>query len=228
MYAHLDRVTFPDRLQMVRDEIGLRLKTFDELGQNPDLESGKAAGFFRRWWASLVDLFVHLLILCALFLVGYGAISLKSGFAPQEPNSVQAGFPQGPTPFQQFISGLVTGEKKAWTDMEQWAKLGGYASGFLVFKALLTIPAWRRSGSTPGMREAGIALRDTHDKKPTLQKCLLRFLVQYPLFIITGGVSALWILWDRKKLSLHDRLVGTRVVRVSRTWELPDEVRILE
>ena len=78
MYAHLDRVDFPERFEMIRDEIEIRLEALDQAGELPSNHTTRPAGFFRRWWAGLVDLFVHLLILSALFLLGYGVISLKS------------------------------------------------------------------------------------------------------------------------------------------------------
>jgi uncharacterized RDD family membrane protein YckC len=228
MCAHLDRIDFPQRLQMLRDEIELRLKALDQVGELPTHHTTKPAGFFRRWWAGLVDLFVHLLILSALFLLGYGVISLKSTFAPQDSETMGPQFRLGPSPFQKFATGIVGGEAEAWSNWEQWRKVGLYTLAFLTFKALVTIPAWRRSGTTPGMREAGIGLLNKEGGKISLGKGLSRFLLQYPLFFLTIGVSALWILWDRQKCSLHDRILGISVVRFSRSWELPNEVRTFE
>jgi uncharacterized RDD family membrane protein YckC len=228
MSAHLDRVDYPQRLQMLRDEMEIRLKALEQAGELPWHHTEKPAGFFRRWWAGLVDLFVQLLILSALFLLGYGVISIKSSFAPQDFETVRPQFQRGPSPFQKFATGIVKGEGEAWSNLEQWRKVGLYALAFLTFKALVTIPAWRKTGSTPGMREAGIGIQTKEGGKISLRKGLSRFLLQYALFFLTVGISVLWILWDHQKRSLHDRFLGISVVRVSRSWELSDEARAYE
>ena len=228
IYAHLDRADFPERLQMLKEEMEHRLQDLDEMGTLPSHFTEKPAGFFRRWWAGLVDLFVHLLILSALFLLGYCVVSLKSSFAPEDAATAQPQFRRGPSPFQNFTSGLIKGDGKAWTNVEQWRSVGSYALAFLTFKALITIPAWRRSGTTPGMREAGIGLQSSEGGRISVRQGLSRFLLQHILFFLTAGISAFWILWDGQKRALHDRIVGTRVVRFSRSWELLNEARVYE
>ena len=73
IYAHLDRIAYPQRFEMVRGELENRLQALDSEGAMPADEAGSGAGFCRRLWASLVDLFIQALILGVLWLVWIAA-----------------------------------------------------------------------------------------------------------------------------------------------------------
>jgi uncharacterized RDD family membrane protein YckC len=75
-----------------------------------------------------------------------------------------------------------------------------------------------RRGQTPGKRLLGIAVRD----EQTFQRIgymrafgrLMVTVVLWSFLWVPGILDALWPLWDSRKRSLHDRAVGSIVVRV--------------
>ncbi|MDA0747206.1 MAG: RDD family protein [bacterium] len=205
IYAHLDRETYPKRFEMVYNEIERRLRELDAGSLSAPAEDLVAASFLRRLWASLVDLFVHLLIPGG---AAWGLMTLVGGGQASAP-----GPRRGPSPLARFYDALLQG------DLAAWETVGVWVVGVLLFKAVLTLPAWVRSGCTPGMREVGVRLVSAQGDSVSFKQALLRFLGQYALFFLTLGVSSLWMLWDRQKRTLHDRLAGTRVVRTQRVWE---------
>ena len=225
MYRHVDRVEFPDRARKLREEIGKRLAVLEGRPGRATPHDPIRAGVIRRLWASLIDLFIHLLILGALFLAGWSVLLLVSESGTDGPSAAAVSARRGPTPLQAFVSGLLAGDEAAWTNGEQWSRAGLVALLFLIFKALLVVPAWARSGDTPGMREAGIRLSRGNGETVGMTRALARFCLQYPLFWLTLGISALWMIWDRKKQTLHDKLTDTSVVREYRTWEKRNEDR---
>ncbi len=60
------------------------------------------------------------------------------------------------------------------------------------------------------------------------KQALIRFCGQHLLLLLTVGVSGLWMLWDRQKQTLHDKLARTRMLRGLRSWEKPVESRIYD
>ncbi len=229
IYAHLDRIVYPQRFEMVHQELEDRLRTLDAKGKMPGDEAMGGAGFFRRLWAGLVDLFIFALILGLLFLVVEAAVGLIQGFGAEEAARVAP--PASETPvLEQFMDVLSAREVGALLFY-----LGGLALlkwkvllGILAFKAVLTLTAWLRSGMTPGMREAGVRLESVGGGPPSAKQALVRFLGQYVLFGLTVGVSGLWMIRDRQKQALHDKLSGTRVARTLRSWEKPADIRIYD
>ena len=67
---------------------------------------------------------------------------------------------------------------------------------------------WLRGGQTLAMKAWRVRLVAV-----TPGKALLRFLLA--LALVPTGVSILWALFDRDRQFLHDRLAGTRLVRVA-------------
>lgn len=229
VYAHLDRRVYPQRFEMVRQEIERRLVELDARGDAADEAATEKVGIFRRLWGGLVDLFVQVLILCALFLVWWAVSGLIQSFGAEEtvaqvvpPRRRQA------SPFMLFLTGIFQGKPEAWGNLQQWKTIGLWLLGILLYKAVLTIPAWARSGFTPGMREVGVKLVHASGGRLSAGRALIRFVGQYALLVLTVGVSGLWMLWDRRGQTLHDKLAGTRMVRMTRTWEKPMEARLLD
>jgi uncharacterized RDD family membrane protein YckC len=74
---------------------------------------------------------------------------------------------------------------------------------------------WLRSGQTLAMKTWRIRLVDRNGGRITLRQALLRFFLA--LFgMMLGGIGFWWALVDRDRQFLHDRIAGTRLVRVPR------------
>jgi uncharacterized RDD family membrane protein YckC len=227
IHAHLDRAAFPTRFEVVREEMDKRLSDLERTPIGPAEELG-AASLWRRAWGAFLDLFVMLLILAAGYYVATGIAGIVASFGEQETTRVLASPRRGPTPFVQFLTGLPKGEAAAWTNWEQWRVLGEGVGLFLGVRALFLIPLWVRAGRTPGMRELGLCVQPIGGGRLTWARATARFASLYILGVLTLGVSALWSLWQTDRCSLHDRLSGTKVVRLRQSWEKPRELRLLD
>jgi uncharacterized RDD family membrane protein YckC len=75
---------------------------------------------------------------------------------------------------------------------------------------------WLRSGQTLAMKTWRIRLVDRNGGgRITFRQALLRFFLA--LFgLVLGGIGFWWALVDRDRQFLHDRIAGTRLVRVPR------------
>ena len=234
VYAHLDRRAHPQRLEMIRQEIESRLRDLDT---SPDVfedESLGEAGLWRRLWAGLLNLFVHALALSALYLVGITLLSVVGSFgAPDDAVDTPAMRPP-PSALEQALGEIETGSTGALlassgaVALAHWRWIGLVLLGVIAYRGLLTVPGWVRSGDSPGMREMGIRIESTDGARLSTGQALLRFVAQYGLGVLTVGISALWMAWDPSSRTLHDRLAGTHVIRIRRTWEKPANVRIYE
>jgi uncharacterized RDD family membrane protein YckC len=72
--------------------------------------------------------------------------------------------------------------------------------------------SWRHGGQTLGMRPWRILVVDVANQRPTYAALWLRYAVG-TLSLLAGGVGFWWAWIDRERLTLHDRLSGTRVQR---------------
>lgn len=70
---------------------------------------------------------------------------------------------------------------------------------------------WTRVGRTLGMQSWGLQLHTANDDKPTLATASVRFFAAL-LSWAPAGLGFLWQLWDKDKLTWHDRISGTRLV----------------
>lgn len=74
---------------------------------------------------------------------------------------------------------------------------------------------WLRSGQTLAMKTWRIRLINRDGGPITLKQALVRFFVA--LFgLLLAGIGFWWALIDRDRQFLHDRVAGTRLVRVQR------------
>lgn len=90
---------------------------------------------------------------------------------------------------------------------------------------------WRRSGQTLAMKTWRIRLVGPEGGRITLRLALLRFMLMMVMpalalagywwlhanvwpWLVLGSSGVLWALVDRDRQFLHDRLLGTRLVRV--------------
>ncbi|WP_324779055.1 RDD family protein [Thiobacillus sedimenti] len=102
--------------------------------------------------------------------------------------------------------------------------VGSAESGWrhLVFQLYLTgvlfayfSAFWMRSGQTLAMKTWRIRLVCRDGGPVTLTRSALRFAVALAGLLL-GGVGFWWGLFDRDRQFLHDRIAGTRLVRVPR------------
>ena len=234
VYAHLDRRDYPQRLDMIRSEIESRLRDLEASSEDPEDEPLGNAGLWRRLWAGLLNLFVHALVLGALYLGGTSLLAVVGSFGTPDDEADTSMMRPPPSAFDQAVGKIDTGSIRALlvTSGEaaraHWRWIGLVLLGVATYRGLLTVPRWARSGDSPGMREMGIRIERAEGGALSAGQALARFACQYGLGLLTVGLSALWMVWDPGGRTLHDRLAGTRVVRIRRTWEKPTEMRIYE
>lgn len=71
-------------------------------------------------------------------------------------------------------------------------------------------------GQTPGKMAVGIRVVLADGRVPGIGRAFLREVVGKFLSGLVLCVGYLWMLWDSERQCWHDKLVGTRVVRVAR------------
>ena len=74
---------------------------------------------------------------------------------------------------------------------------------------------WLRSGQTLAMKTWRIRLVTVDGGRPTLKHAALRFVLALAGLLLAGA-GFWWALFDRDRQFLHDRIAGTRLVRVPR------------
>ncbi|HEY0664408.1 MAG TPA: RDD family protein [Thiobacillaceae bacterium] len=74
---------------------------------------------------------------------------------------------------------------------------------------------WLRSGQTLAMKTWRIRLVTVDGSRLTLKRAALRFVLAL-LGLLLAGAGFVWALFDRDGQFLHDRIAGTRLVRVPR------------
>ncbi|MDP6780056.1 MAG: RDD family protein [Candidatus Latescibacteria bacterium] len=234
VYAHLDRRAYPQRLEAVRLEIDRRLRDLDSEPDVPEGDPPVKAGLWRRLWAGLLNLFVHALALGALYVIGTTLLAVVGSFGASDGPAGPPMMRPRPSGFQQVLGGIDTGSVGGLLTTSgaavraHWPWIGLVLLGVAVYRGLLTVPGWIRSGDSPGMREMGIRIVRTDGGRLSPGQSLVRFVGQYVMGVLTLGLSALWMAWDAGGRTLHDKLAGTRVIQIPRTWEKPADERIYE
>ena len=74
---------------------------------------------------------------------------------------------------------------------------------------------WLRSGQTLAMKTWRIRLVTLDGGRLSLKQAALRFVLAL-LGLLLAGAGFWWALFDRDRQFLHDRIVGTRLIRVPR------------
>ncbi|MFP5410584.1 MAG: RDD family protein [Gammaproteobacteria bacterium] len=74
---------------------------------------------------------------------------------------------------------------------------------------------WLRSGQTLAMKTWRIRLVGPDGGRISLKQALQRYLLAW-VSLLPAGAGFWWALFDRDRQFLHDRLLGTRLVRVPR------------
>lgn len=72
---------------------------------------------------------------------------------------------------------------------------------------------WKRGGQTLAMQTWKIGLVSARGAQLAPRQILLRYVLAWPSLLL-GGIGLAWALLDRDRQFLHDRLAGTRLVRV--------------
>lgn len=70
---------------------------------------------------------------------------------------------------------------------------------------------WTRSGRTLGMQSWGLQLETMDGGRPTFATNSVRFIAAL-ISWMPCGLGFLWQLWDKDKLTWHDRISGTHIV----------------
>ena len=87
---------------------------------------------------------------------------------------------------------------------------------FQAYVALLCgvyfVYCWRRSGQTLAMKTWGLRLVRADGGTLTLGRAVARYILALA-GLLAAGVGFLWVVVDRDRQFLHDRLLGTRIVR---------------
>ncbi len=249
IYAHLDRDLFPERFDQVRAEIETRLKDFDPKSVDTSTLTSPP-GILRRIASSAIDFSMQVFVPFLIFFL------LKSVLFPTAPTATAGGGRGGGgrggrggrgggggnqsddlwsdiTGFvgsaKDIAVGLIEGDPAAQSRaMIIWNDFGIILVILVVFRVFMTLSGWARSGFTPGMRELGIRVERVGGGIPTWSQAVGRFVLHPLLFIATLGFSGFWMLWDPDSRALHDKILGTRLVRLVRTWEKTETERRFE
>ncbi len=95
---------------------------------------------------------------------------------------------------------------------------GAIESGNLAYNTYLCIIAylyfcwqWMNGGQTLGMKSWNISLVTTDQGLPTWGKVSIRFLAAMVSWFLLGA-GFIWGLFNEQRLTLHDKLSGTRLV----------------
>lgn len=72
---------------------------------------------------------------------------------------------------------------------------------------------WRRNGQTLAMQTWKIKLVSAGGQPVSGRQILLRYVLAWPSLLIFG-IGILWALIDPERQFLHDRLAGTRLIRL--------------
>ncbi len=86
-----------------------------------------------------------------------------------------------------------------------------YQVTLLVMTYAFFVGFWSRRGRTLGMQSWGLQLQDASGEIPSLGACSIRFVAAILSWGVVG-LGFLWQLWDKDKLTWHDRISGTRMV----------------
>ena len=101
---------------------------------------------------------------------------------------------------------LMHGADRAWARPLFQLYLLALAAAYLVWQ-------WRRTGQTLAMKTWRMRLVTRDGAGLTWGRAVTRFLFALPGTLLLGA-GFLWALVDRDGLFLHDRLAGTKIVRI--------------
>ena len=97
-------------------------------------------------------------------------------------------------------------------DSANGGTLAAYRGYLLAVFGIYFIYCWRMSGQTLAMKTWGLRLRRADGEPLTLPVAIGRYVLAVA-GLLCMGVGFLWALVDRDRQFLHDRLMGTRILR---------------
>jgi uncharacterized RDD family membrane protein YckC len=112
-------------------------------------------------------------------------------------------------PWMFVFSQLDLKETPAWAGWFLWLHV-------FVLLGVYFIYNWRRSGQTLAMRTWRLRVVTARGGKLSWARASFRYALACPS-VLCFGVGFLWALFDLDNLFLHDRLAGTRVVRLPKS-----------
>lgn len=95
---------------------------------------------------------------------------------------------------------------RGWMRHVQQFWLAGLCGLYFVY-------CWTRSGQTLGMKTWGLQVQNTDGGPLPVRRAAARYVLALA-GLLAAGAGFLWALVDRDRQFLHDRLLGTRIVRV--------------
>lgn len=98
--------------------------------------------------------------------------------------------------------------------MGQTAPAGLLLLNLFTVMGLYFIGFWSHGGQTLAMKTWKFRLIDAQGANVSTRRALLRYLLCWPSWGALGA-GLLWAIFDREHQFLHDRLSGTRLIRVS-------------
>ena len=72
---------------------------------------------------------------------------------------------------------------------------------------------WSRTGQTLPMKTWRLRLVDATGRPPSVRRCCARYLAALA-GALACGAGFLWVFFDADRRYLHDRMAGTRIVRI--------------
>ena len=103
------------------------------------------------------------------------------------------------------LSELKAVEASANYTMSIWASI--------VFGLVYYIVFWvDNDGATPGKKLLGIKIIKSNGEKIRFSNAIIRYIGTF-ISAFTILIGYLWIIWDKKKQALHDKIAGTLVIR---------------
>ena len=95
------------------------------------------------------------------------------------------------------------------------ANLAGVIGGGigLLFPLVYYAWFWSKKGASPGKAMLGIAIVSADGSVPTMGQSIVRYLGYIPSSLVFC-LGFLWMCWDPEKQTWHDKIAGTRVVRI--------------
>ena len=96
-----------------------------------------------------------------------------------------------------------------------------YQATLLVVTYVFFVGFWCRVGSTLGMRSWRIRIEADGQRLPTVSEASIRFFAAIISWACLG-LGFAWQLWDKDKLTWHDRASGTRLRYYPKTAKEPD------
>lgn len=85
--------------------------------------------------------------------------------------------------------------------------------GCWLIAGLYATESWKRGGQTLGMRPWRLRLQTMDGNVPSRSQLWKRYALA-TLSLLLAGIGFIWALFDRERLTLHDRLSGTKLTKL--------------